>query len=238
MIPWLDESDPYQPFPDPARALPEPNGLLAVGGCLSVARLLRAYRQGIFPWYSAGDPICWWSPDPRTVIFPQQFWPARSLRKTLRKGLFQISADTAFEAVITACAEPVPGREETWIMPEMARAYRDLHAAGYAHSIEVRQDGKLVGGLYGVALGRVFYGESMFSRVSDASKVALSMLCAQLARWQFVVIDCQLPTAHLHRMGACDIPRQRFIELLDCGCEGIQYHGTWHLDADLALDYL
>jgi len=238
MIQWLDDSNPYQPFPNPARALTEPNGLLAIGGCLSMPRLLQAYRHGIFPWYSDDDPICWWCPDPRTVLFPQQFRPSRSLRKTLRKGLFQLSADTAFDAVIAACAEPVPEREHTWITPHMTAAYRELHAAGYAHSIEVQQEGELVGGLYGVALGRVFYGESMFSRVSDASKVALAVLCAQLARWQFVVIDCQMPTAHLHSLGAQDIPRQQFLRLLDSGCRSTEYHSPWQLDSEVAIAYL
>jgi len=238
MIAWLDENNPGQPFPDSSQALQQPNGLLALGGCLSIERLLRAYRNGIFPWYSMDDPICWWSPEPRTVIVPEQFRPARSLRKLLRKGVFQVTADTAFQAVIEGCAAPMADRPETWIMPEMVAAYCALHKAGYAHSLEVRQNGVLVGGLYGVALGRIFYGESMFSRVSDASKVALAMLCAQLTRWQFLMIDCQMPTAHLHRLGACDISRRRFMQLLDEGCDGPQCNGPWRLQADLMMDYL
>ena len=235
MIPWLDETDPYQGFPDPRRAPPELNGLVALGGCLSIARLLRGYRRGIFPWYSAGDPICWWCPDPRTVLFPDRFKVSRSLRKSLRKQHFEISADSCFDAVIQQCAASTPERPETWITSEMAAAYRDLHTEGFAHSIEVHQNDQLVGGLYGVALGRVFFGESMFSRVSDASKIALVMLCAQLTRWNFALIDCQMPTQHLHRLGACDIPRDRFLQLLDAHCNGPQRIGRWNLDPDLTL---
>lgn len=211
---WLDPSDPAQPFPDPERAMDEPNGLLAAGGCLDPRRLLLAYACGIFPWYDTDTPILWWSPDPRTVLFPEAVHLSRSLRKTLRRASFSCSLDREFGAVIEQCGAPRSYSHDTWITPEMQTAYRHLHTMGFAHSVEVRRDGQLVGGLYGVALGRLFFGESMFSRVSDASKVALVCLCAHLRHWRFTAIDCQLPTAHLHRLGAIDLPRQRFLRLL------------------------
>ena len=235
MIPWLDETNPYQAFPDPKRAPSDLNGLVALGGCLSLPRLLRGYRNGIFPWYSIGDPICWWCPDPRTVLYPDQFKASRSLRKSFRKQKFTISADTCFDKIIEQCAAHTPERPETWITSEMEAAYRELHAEGFAHSIEIQLNGDLVGGLYGVALGRVFFGESMFSRISDGSKIALAMLCIQLKRWGFALIDCQMPTEHLHRLGARDIPRDLFLHLLDVNCNGSQRIGRWHLDSDLAL---
>ncbi|MDX1654711.1 MAG: leucyl/phenylalanyl-tRNA--protein transferase, partial [Candidatus Competibacteraceae bacterium] len=172
VLSWLDPHDDRQPFPHPETALEEPDGLLAVGGSLSPVRLLSAYRQGIFPWYSAGQPILWWSPNPRTVLFPERFHCSRSLRKTLRQQRFQVTLDRAFEQVVYQAAQPRRDQTGTWITPAMARAYTHLHTLGYAHSVESWYQGELVGGLYGVALGRVFYGESMFSRMSDASKVA------------------------------------------------------------------
>lgn len=214
---WLDPGNPAQPFPDPEQALSEPNGLLAAGGCLEPRRLLLAYSRGIFPWYDAETPILWWSPDPRTVLFPEALHLSRSLRKTLRRSRFSCSLDRRFDAVIAQCGAPRSYSVDTWITPEMRTAYRQLHTLGFAHSVEVWQADQLVGGLYGVALGRVFFGESMFSRVSDASKVALACLCAHLQHWRFAAIDCQLPTAHLHRLGAIDVPRQAFLRLLE-GC--------------------
>ena len=234
---WLDPHNDNQPFPHPDRALTEPDGLLAAGGNLTPRRLLRAYRMGIFPWYSADQPILWWSPDPRLVLLPECLKVSRSLRKTLRKGLLAITADTAFEQVVAACAGPRQGEPGTWITSEMFRAYCRLHRLGHAHSIETWQQGELVGGLYGVALGQVFYGESMFSWISDASKIALVALAAQLQRWEFAVIDCQVTTAHLLSMGAVDIPRSSFLQLLECYCPQPGQPGPWRLDADL-LDSL
>ncbi|HPF58350.1 MAG TPA: leucyl/phenylalanyl-tRNA--protein transferase [Candidatus Competibacteraceae bacterium] len=235
---WLDPQDDNQLFPHPDRALNEPNGLLAAGGSLSPRRLLRAYQQGIFPWYSSGQPILWWSPNPRLVLLPECLQISRSLRKILRNGSFSVTADTAFEAVMTACAAPRGPGEGTWITPEMLRAYCRLHQLGYAHSIETWHQSELAGGLYGVAVGRVFYGESMFSRVSNASKVALATLARQLHRWEFAVIDCQVRTDHLLRMGAADIPRSLFLELLDCFCSLPGRNGPWELDIDLFTDLL
>jgi leucyl/phenylalanyl-tRNA--protein transferase len=228
---WLAPDDDTTPFPDVGEALIEPNGLLAVGGSLSTARLLDAYRHGIFPWYSEGQPLLWWSPDPRTVLFPARFKLSRSLRKTLTTSAHQVTLDTDFDAVVTACAAPRDSESGTWITPAMAQAYHALHAAGYAHSVEVRQDGKLVGGLYGVALGRVFFGESMFSAMRDGSKIALAYLSGQLRAWDFAAIDCQLPTAHLHSLGAEDIPRARFISLLNDHCTLPGRPGLWRFES-------
>jgi leucyl/phenylalanyl-tRNA--protein transferase len=203
-------SRPTAPFPDPAFAETEPNGLLAVGGDLSPQRLRNAYRLGIFPWYSAGQPILWWSPDPRLVLFPDGLRISRSLRRTLRRGTFTVSLDRDFGAVIRACAAPRPDADGTWILPEIARAYGRLHARGLAHSAEAWQGDELVGGLYGVAIGRAFFGESMFSRASDASKVALAHLARSLAAWGYALIDCQVYTPHLASLGAVEIPRAEF----------------------------
>lgn len=230
---WLDPDDDDQGFPNPAFALREPDGLLAIGGNLSPKRLLEAYRRGIFPWYSEGQPILWWSPDPRTVLFPERIKISRSLRKTIRNGGFAITMDTAFPAVIRGCSEPRGEDAGTWITPEINDAYCRLHAMGYAHSVEIWQHGGLVGGLYGVALGRVFYGESMFSRVSNASKIALVTLAQQLQRWAFGVIDCQLHTAHLMNLGAQEVRRGTFIRLLDRYCPMEAYNGPWRIDEDL-----
>lgn len=210
----LAPNDPSGTFPDVREALREPDGLLAVGGDLSVGRLLNAYRHGIFPWYSAGDPILWWSPDPRTVLFPDRLHVSASLRKLLRRGRFLVTMDRDFPAVVNACAAPREPDGGTWLVPEMIGAYRMLHVRGHAHSVEVWRDGALVGGLYGVAVGALFFGESMFSRESNASKVALVHLCQRLADWGFGLIDCQVVTEHLLRMGAEQIRRARFIELV------------------------
>lgn len=238
MIPvvWLDPYNAQQPFPNPAQALREPNGLLAVGGCLSPKRLLRAYHSGIFPWYDDATPICWWSPDPRTVLYPECLRVSRSLRKVIRSNRYTLSIDQAFPAVIEGCSAPRPQGDMTWIVPEMRMAYGRLHQLGFAHSIETWQDGQLVGGLYGVALGQMFFGESMFSRANDASKVALACLCAHLRRWRFQVIDCQLPTEHLHRLGAQNISRHRFLHLLSA-CRQTASVEVWTLDADWVGDY-
>jgi leucyl/phenylalanyl-tRNA--protein transferase len=214
MLYLLDGSPPATPFPDPANAETEPNGLLAVGGDLTPRRLLQAYRAGVFPWFSEDQPILWWSPDPRMVLFPDRLRVSRSLRKVLRRGEFQVSVDQAFERVIRACADPRRDDSGTWLVPEMIAAYTALHKLGVAHSVETWLDGTLVGGLYGVCLGRAFFGESMFSRVSDASKVALVQLAELTRRADFVLIDCQVYTGHLERLGAREIPRQQFLTLL------------------------
>ena len=205
-------------------------GLLAVGGDLSSERLLEAYRHGIFPWYSAGQPILWWSPDPRAVLYPHRLRIARSLRRTLKRGHFRVRLDSAFSEVMLACAAPrrqYPGGG-TWITDEMVAAYCRLHELGHAHSVETWQHDRLVGGLYGVALGGVFFGESMFSRETDASKVALVALSLQLRAWDFALIDCQLPSAHLASLGAEEIPRVRFLAELAPGLTRPGHPGRWH----------
>ncbi len=209
---WLDPNDPHADFPPVERALRDPDGLLAAGGDLSPQRLLRAYRRGIFPWYEKGQPILWWSPDPRAVLFPDRLRISRSLRKTLRNKPYRVTFDTAFAAVVTACAAPRRGATGTWITPEMRDAYCALHAQGHAHSVEVWwPDGELVGGLYGILLPRVFSGESMFARRSDMSKVALVHLAQWLRERDVPLIDCQLPNPHLMRLGAETMPRERFV---------------------------
>ncbi len=230
-IPWLDPRDPCG-FPDVESALRKPDGLLAVGGDLGVERLLCAYRRGIFPWYSEPQPILWWSPDPRMVLFPEKLHLSRSLRKTLRRDPFRLSMDTAFEDVMRACAAPRRQDAEpgSWIGEEMIYAYARLHAAGWAHSMECWQDGQLVGGLYGVAIGRVFYGESMFARVSDASKVAFAHMVAQLQGRGVRLIDCQVHTAHLERFGAEMIPRRQFNALLARHTAEAARPSRWQLD--------
>jgi leucyl/phenylalanyl-tRNA--protein transferase len=227
MLFLLDPHDRNAPFPDPSLAEREPDGLLAVGGDLGVPRLLNAYRHGIFPWFSPGDPILWWSPDPRTVLVPGHIRVSRSLRKALRKGAFEISLDRDFDSVIAACAGPRPGSDGTWLVPQMIAAYQRLHRQGWAHSVEVWHDGELAGGLYGVAIGRVFFGESMFSRVSDASKVALVHLSRILDAWGFGLIDCQVLTGHLVRMGAEQIPRADFVGLIERLCDLPGRPGLW-----------
>ncbi len=206
MIFWLDPAlKPH--FPETTRALDEPAGLLAAGGSLDVDWLLTAYSHGIFPWFSDGEPILWWSPAPRTVLYPAEFHASRSLRKLERQGRYRIVEDRDFEAVIQACAEDRPGQRGTWINSQMVEAYIDMHRAGFAHSIECYDGEQLVGGLYGIALGKVFFGESMFSRASNASKLCLKHL-ADCGR--FEMIDCQLATEHLHSLGAREIDRAEF----------------------------
>ncbi len=229
MIPWLIGNTP---FPAVETALREPNGLLAAGGGLHPARLLDAYRHGIFPWFSPGDPILWWSPDPRMVLFPAEFKLSRSLARVIRNAGFEVRCDTAFETVMRACAAPRAGQNGTWIQGDMIAAYCALHELGYAHSVETWRDDELVGGLYGVAIGRMFYGESMFSCEANASKVALAHLSRQLERWRFGMIDCQMNTPHLASLGAREIPRAEFVERLRelVNCEPVT---RWRFDADL-----
>jgi leucyl/phenylalanyl-tRNA---protein transferase len=213
-LPRLDP-DPRAPFPPPGRALREPNGLLAFGGGLEPERLLAAYRAGIFPWYSPGEPILWWSPDPRTCFEAARFRLARRLRRDLRGSPWQLSADRDFAAVIAACATvPRRGQYGTWITPEMQSAYLELHRRGHAHSVEVWEHGRLVGGIYGVAVGTVFCGESMFSLRSGASKVALAGLCRQLAAWGVDLLDAQVDNPHLAGLGAIGLPRSEYLERL------------------------
>ncbi len=205
MIPWLTENTPFPPVTE---ALREPNGLLAAGGELSSARLLSAYRQGIFPWFSPGEPILWWSPDQRMVLIPNEFKLSDSLAKVLRNGRHEVRTDTAFEQVMRACAAPRTGQRGTWIDEQMIAAYCELHRSGFAHSVEIWMDKNLVGGLYGVSIGQMFYGESMFSRVNNGSKIALAHLCLH---GKPAMIDCQMHTPHLASLGARLIPRDEFI---------------------------
>lgn len=207
MIPWLT-GRPH--FPPVDRALAEPDGLLAAGGELAPDWLLAAYQRGIFPWYSAGEPILWWSPDPRLVLFPANVKISRSLGKTLRKRCYEVRFDTAFPHVMAACAAPREPDGGTWITPEMQRAYVRMHELGFAHSVECWVDNALVGGLYGMAVGRVFFGESMFCRRTDASKVALVHLARYLELQGFAVIDCQMTTSHLLSLGAEEVSRRSF----------------------------
>lgn len=247
---WIPPTDKTCQFPPVEDALQEPNGLLAAGGDLSPARLINAYRSGIFPWYNAGEPILWWSPNPRTVIFPAHLKVSRSLHRTLRRGELRVTLDTQFRQVIEACAAPRRNAQErpphkpesgTWISTEIIDAYCRLHEMGVAHSVEVWKGYELVGGVYGLALGRVFFGESMFSRVSDASKVGLVHLVRQLERWGYTVIDGQVSSPHLYTLGAEDISRATFITLLQEAINTTRgdvrvpptQPGPWKLDADL-----
>ena len=213
-ITWLSPQDDPEWFPPLEQSLDDPPGLLAAGGDLAPPRLLAAYRRGIFPWYSPGQPVLWWSPDPRAVLFPDEFRCSRSLRKTLRNGGFSVTIDEEFAAIVDACAAPRPHSAGTWITSEMRAAYLALYRLGFAHSVEVRNAGKLAGGLYGVRLGSVFFGESMFSRERDGSKVALAHLVEVCRRHHIEVIDCQLSSAHLESLGARIIPRMQFQALL------------------------
>lgn len=216
-------------FPPPHFAGPE--GLLAVGGDLSTERLLLAYRMGIFPWFSDNDPILWWSPDPRLVLYPSEVYVSKRLKRKMRQGVFHVSADTAFDRVIRLCAGlRVKSGEGTWITDAMIRAYRRLFEAGYAHSVETWQNGVLVGGLYGISLGGSFFGESMFSRASDASKVALITLCRFLQERHFDMVDCQLTTSHLLWMGAREISRAKFLKLLQKSMEKKTLRGPWRIE--------
>ncbi len=223
----LDPHNPRQEFPSLIKALTDPDGLLAAGGCLSEKRLLKAYRSGIFPWYSPGDPILWWSPNPRLVLFPEHIKISRSLRKTLRKNSFEVTFDQAFKQVIVACAQPRSYSEGTWISKDMQQAYCRLHQSGYAHSAEAWQEGELVGGLYGIALGRVFFGESMFHTRTDASKVVFASLVEQLKVWGYQVIDCQVHSEHLASLGAINCERSEFINLLNQYCDEPAHINAW-----------
>ncbi len=230
MLYLLEGTDPNTPFPDPNTAETEPNGLLAVGGDLSPRRLLNAYCQGLFPWYSEDQPILWWSPDPRMVLYPTELHVSRRLRKTLRRGRLEVSVDRAFEAVIQACAGPRRGATGTWLLSEMIDAYRRLHALGHAHSVETWLEGELVGGLYGVAQGAAFFGESMFSTVPDASKVALVSLVEHCLRTGIELIDCQVYSEHLESLGAREIPRSEFLEQIGTALTHQAPEAIWSAD--------
>jgi leucyl/phenylalanyl-tRNA---protein transferase len=230
VIPFLS---PHDPFPPVARALKDPNGLLAAGADLSPERLLDAYANGIFPWFGDDDPVLWWSPDPRMVLFTTEVHVSRSLRKTIRSGRLQVTLDSCFAQVMKGCAEPRRGQNGTWITDEMRNAYELLFEIGHAHSVEAWSDGKLVGGLYGVSLGRMFFGESMFSRVSDASKVALVALVKQIERWGFTCVDCQMSTSHLSTLGAREIPRATFLRHVRSLARQAPVPSPWRFDADL-----
>ena len=212
MIPWLENKTPFPPV---ERALAHPNGLLAAGADLSPARLLDAYRRGIFPWYSDGEPILWWSPDPRMVLFTDELKLSRSLAKSVRNKGFEMRFDTAFGAVVQACAEPRDGQAGTWITDAVRAAYLRLHRLGHAHSVETWRDGILIGGLYGVSIGRMFFGESMFARATDASKVALVALVQELRGRGGSMIDCQMDTRHLASLGARPIRRAEFLRKVE-----------------------
>ncbi|HEY0894369.1 MAG TPA: leucyl/phenylalanyl-tRNA--protein transferase [Cellvibrio sp.] len=211
-IPWLSP-DNYE-FPDPEQALDDPEGLLAVGGDLSPERILAAYYRGIFPWFNPGDPILWWSPSPRTVVFPDKLHISKSLHKTLRKGIYRVTFDHCFRTVMTACAAPRTYADGTWISDDIITGYCVLHERGFAHSVEVWRGDELVGGLYGIALGQIFFGESMFSRADNASKVGFAHLVRQLRAWDFQLIDCQVANDHLFSLGAVEIPREEFQRML------------------------
>lgn len=216
-------------FPPPDYA--DPSGLIAVGGDLSSERLLEAYRVGIFPWYSEDQPILWWSPDPRFVLKLEDFKISRSLRKTLRKKAFLVTFDRVFDDVIAACAQaPREGQSGTWITPEMQQAYINLHGLGYAHSVETWFEGELVGGLYGVSLGKAFFGESMFHRKTDASKIALAVLVEKLKNWGFHFVDSQMATDHMHHLGAKEIPRRIFLKRLQSALRHSTKRGKWHVE--------
>jgi leucyl/phenylalanyl-tRNA--protein transferase len=219
---------PREPVFPPVQ-LADPSGLLAVGGDLSASRLVEAYRLGIFPWYGPGEPFLWWSPHPRFVLFPDELKVSRSMRQLLKKNLFRVTFDAAFASVIDSCRKPRPGSPETWITPEMRDAYRELHQSGLAHSVEVWYGDTLAGGLYGVSLGGCFFGESMFSGMSNASKVALITLVRRLRKLGFLLVDCQVHTAHLGSLGARFISRSRFLELLRKGQERETIRGNWGL---------
>jgi len=230
LVPWLSPSDPFPPV---ERALVEPNGLLAAGADLSSARLIDAYSRGIFPWFNDEDPVLWWSPDPRMVLFVDELHLSHSLRKVMRSDRFTVTVDRAFEDVMRGCAGPRGRQDGTWITEDMLEAYADLAASGVAHSVEVWSGGALVGGLYGVAIGRMFFGESMFSRVSNASKVGLAVLVQQLQRWAFELIDCQMATGHLASFGAREIRRTEFLEVVHRLTRAPAVPLPWRLDPDL-----
>lgn len=229
-LPWLREDELH--FPPVTRALSDPDGLLAVGGDLRPERLVKAYEQGIFPWFQE-PPILWWSPAMRMVLHPEELHVSRSMTKLLRQGRYQVTLDTAFAQVIAQCAQTRDAWPGTWITPEMQTAYRQLHALSIAHSVEVWEDDQLVGGLYGIAMGQLFFGESMFSLRSNASKAALIWLTRQLQAWHFVLIDCQVPSDHLRSLGAREMQRSEFQHYLQRFRHAPGHAGRWTLEIDI-----
>ena len=230
---WLDPRDPHQPFPPAHLAMRDPNGLLAIGGDLSLTRLIRAYSSGIFPWYNPDEPILWWSPDPRAIIYPDRLRVSRSLGRSVRRSDYAVTLDQGFGQVISSCSAPRARGRGTWLGTEMREAYMQLHLNGYAHSVEIWREGQLVGGLYGVALGRAFFGESMFSKATDTSKIALYWLCEQLHAWGFRLVDCQVGSAHLGSLGATEVSRERFLNLLREAVAAPARTGQWRFDIPL-----
>ncbi len=230
-IHWLDPSNDLAPFPDVEKALQNPDGLLAAGGDLSATRLLNAYRKGIFPWYEEGQPILWWSPNPRGVLYTRQFRISSSLRKTLRKHEWTVTFDGDFKKTVAACAAPRSYARGTWITGEMTEAYTALYQLGYAHSVELWDyQERLIGGVYGVIIGKMFFGESMFSFQTNASKVALAYMVSHLYRWGCPLLDCQLPSTHLLSLGAKAMPRREYIRIMTPLCEKEQANIAWELD--------
>jgi leucyl/phenylalanyl-tRNA--protein transferase len=230
---WLDPRNPRQPFPPAAMAMRDPNGLLAIGGDLSVPRLLSAYSQGIFPWYNPDEPILWWCPDPRTLLIPSAFHTSRSLARRLRRRDHAVTLNRDFRGVLEACSAPRASGRGTWLGSEMKRAYQELHERGYAQSVEVWRHGHLIGGVYGVSLGRAFFGESMFSRADDGSKIALHYLCRQLAAWNYELLDCQIASSHLATLGARDLPRERFLSLVRSAVDAPGRAAPWRFDVEV-----
>ena len=226
-IVWISPHDPPGAFPDVESALREPDGLLAAGGDLGTPRLLEAYRRGIFPWFEEGQPILWWSPDPRCVLFPDEFHLSRRLAREMRRSAAEVRFNTRFAEVVAACAEPRASQQGTWITTEMQAAYTRLHDEGWAHSIETWDGGAMTGGIYGVAIGKVFFGESMFSRRNNASKYALYALSRILARQDFACIDCQVASRHLMTLGSVLVPRREFSVMLATSCESITTAPKW-----------
>ena len=226
---WLTSRLFFPPLED---ALVEPNGLLAAGGDLSPERMIQAYRSGIFPWFNENEPILWWSPDPRMVLFPTELKVSRSLHKILKKGDYEIRFDSAFSEVIHSCAAPRKGQVGTWIHPDMISAYTTLHEMGLAHSVETWIDGKLKGGLYGISQGKVFFGESMFSQIDNASKISFVHLVRQLQKWNYSMIDCQMKTAHLASFGAREIPRKEFSHILKESVSHQHQIEKWRFDIE------
>ncbi len=234
---WITADAAADDFPPPERALTQPEGLLASGGDLSVARLLAAYRRGIFPWYDSGQPVLWWSPNPRAFLPVDGLHVSKSLRRSLRRIPYELSFDQDFRGVISACAAPRRNEPLTWILPEMIEAYCALHVAGHAHSLEVRVEGQLIGGIYGVSIGRMFCAESMFSRISDASKIAVAALIWQLADWGFPGIDCQVPSAHLQSLGCVAMPRAEFLSL-NAHYQALPSPPAWTFDRQVLARHL
>lgn len=224
---WISAADPPHAFPDIAHALTEPNGLLAAGGDLSTERLIFAYRHGIFPWYEQGQPILWWSPDPRCVLRAGDFRVSKRLARSLRTSGFRLAFNQRFAETVAGCALPRPGQQGTWITDDLAAAMRQMHASGWAHSVEVLHDDRLVGGLYGLAIGRMFFGESMFSLESNASKAALLAVCTMTAQSGFPLLDCQVESAHLMSLGASRMPRSEFRRVLERACYPASRFAGW-----------